>query len=1084
MKEHLLVLLAGALAVFACGAGDAFYGCDALHDFSAANQKLAAETCVFTVGAGREAGKNAFRLRTPATEQEALLFFPAPQTSVEDVAAPVTVSGWFRGSAEFTFGIGSYDVNHRNVYPSCPSTSDMLTVRPVDGWKKFSYTFVPPPGDPYAVSARFLMPTVRIRPGGELLADDLSLVFAKPPKPAVGAGTLRAVERAERVTELSFADTTVTVESVRESVLFTFRLADRDVAGAIAMAQARPDAPAWSNDGVELMLGNKVAHLHFAFDFRGRLYSSVRVPLWTESAWTKDAFVFRLSVPRAVIPADPDCDLRAFVSMYRKCRGKVTPFAPGCKGFQDMSAARLVPLAGERQIAANLAARAKEAEELKERIAKIGAACGMLPQTRLAEEETLATIPDAWRPAKVGGRDYRVLLSWAIFKDFRKLGIGNEEPMVEDAILWAPWEYRAPEVYEEGGELYEFLEKEPQRLFAVKTLDCYAPLTDKQKNSPALKAMFDKRFMDFFFDRYGERFLGFFEDEAFINSTGKFREILNAWKLPLPKNRDEAYGVFKTLYSGLVGTNVPYRASFRNLANNCAYARGKVASVAASSFNPYVSALGDVMSGNETGDCMGPTAVMYSFARGAARQWGRPWRNYQTYYGWRYLQDKTWGGRACGPRTICMNADHILSPKCRYTQYGFLNGPVHGTDRERQKAKLFEPFMSGASVWSSEAHHEEMFAWYDEDETVDPSVLPLRDPKFRMSYMCEMQRRFWNTVVRRRDRGVGVTPVAFVWDRANGYASNYFGPLVWDFFTPNEMEKTMWALLESVYKPAPCGRSYTRSAYGDVFDQVTNDATAEFLKNYRVLYLVGDCRLDATTVRNLSEAVRAGSTLVVNAELLAKYPQAFPSDFLGVEVTDRMGRSAATYSRLDGRVVREEAPYDYRVVTPCAGTETVAFTTDETTAPAVTLKRVGKGRVLVTTPAHLKAKGSMDSMLKLFGYLMTKIREETLAIRVKTTMQYAVSRNATSWLVYFNNNDGVPLTAGIFEKLPYTDVTKAARGQVAVPSRLGKVRKVIDWWTGDEVPFAEKKSGGETWSVASTTLPGGDCAVLEFVMGN
>lgn len=337
-------------------------------------------------------------------------------------------------------------------------------------------------------------------------------------------------------------------------------------------------------------------------------------------------------------------------------------------------------------------------------------------------------------------------------------------------------------------------------------------------------------------------------------------------------------------------------------------------------------------------------------------------------------------------------------------------------------------------------------------------------------------------IVRKRDRGVGVTPIAFVWDRANGYASSYFGPLVWDFFTPNEMEKTMWALLNTVYEPAACGRSYTRSVFGDVFDQVTNDAKADFLRNYRVLYLVGDCRLDGTTVESLSAAVRDGSTLVVNAELLAKYPKAFGPDFLVVEVTDGTGSSAATYSRLDGSVVREEGAYDYRVVKPLEGTETVAFTTDAAMAPAITLRRVGKGRVLVTTPVHLKAKGSMDSMLNLFGYLMHRLRGDSLAVRVKTTMQYAVNRSATSWLVYFNNNDGIPPLAGIFEKLPVTDVTKTARGEVAIPAHLGRVMRVVDWWTGKDVPFKAKKAGGETWSVAETMLPGGDSAVLEFVV--
>ncbi len=891
----------------------------------------------------------------------------------------------------------------------------------------------------------------------------------------------------------------------------------------------------WRLNGIEMFFGEK-SFSQIVFDYMGRLYKNFDDPLFTKVNHRKDAIVFRCAIPLRLIPRMNVSGKMTKANFYRKSASGVSSWrrndnrnfldmtqtgillfdtpenilsdaaseslrridsleASDCLGHEsaaglkarigDMKKENRKKMDRDEDLLASLEAfRSLQKEISDAQLLKMKEKYGAQKLPLLTAGHARDSIPEVWRPVKIAGRDYWYMFIMLGIDELEKAGL-MEVPLLKNAMFFVRWgQPGVNEFLPPDGKNYKILQKYGNP-FAVKTLDQYDIPREKAAR-PEFKAMFDRAFMEKFYATYGDRFIGFLDDEAFISDTGVFVRSLKHFNLPEPKNRDEAWNAFAKLYR-MQSETVPGYAPFRNLANMSAYTREHVGNAAATQLNHLVHRLGDKISGNENGDVMGATAPKVAFARGAARQYGRPWRNYQTYYGWCYLNVPR-GGMRCATKSSgpwISSVEKLLTPDCRATAYCHLDGLKVGLGLERQKATFLYPYLGGVGVWNSEADLEEMTSVYDADTIgqVDPLVVNLRDQKLYLSPMAKINAHFYDNIVRKRDRGVSVTPVALVWDRAHGYLPLYFGGRVWDFFNPNELEKTMWALDNHLFRRNKENASYSTSRYGDIFDVITNDAGQNILDAYKVVYPVGDVTLDQPFARRLTEYVRNGGTLVLNAALLKKYGDAFPAGFLGCTLTNETGTSPATYSLIDQTVIPENSPYSYGKVSLSGSAKILAVTTDPAQAPAILANDYGKGRVLVTTPENMKIAGSMNEMLNLFDHLMANVWTHVLEIKVDTPMQYAVNRNKTGWIVYLQNNFGVPPSGGLYLKTyPTTDTSKTADATITIPGSTGKVSKVIDWWTGKEMPFKTTKLFGRGDTILKTTLAGGDCCALEFIM--
>lgn len=1071
-------------------------------------------------GAGRSG--DALRLVCPTTCASAL-FHGADRIVVENVASSLRVTAWVKGEAHGEVGILCYDENKRNLYGDVPVVRYSVTA--AENWKKVVATVVPRASGDYCNRSSYLLPYVTCSSGESVLVDDVSVEFlsvsegpvvgAKPAIPLVPSkSSSNETPSVPIVTEAPpmvgaflpsdwqsfarlgrFADMkNPSCQASEQTVVFLCRdekmlyvalvMEDVNVDNLARRREADFVKEAWRLPGMECAFGREGAVLHLAFDCFGRFYSNRDIRLYVSPDYSATRVVVRFALPLALLPRHAESGLVTGMNFYRKSASGVSSWRPNVTGvFADGKALASVNLASADAVAADRRVqetiRTEQMAHLGRLREQYGPIASLLPMPDWTRVEPL------WRPAKIFGRDYwnSVVTMEGTFDRFREAGIA-EDPFIREALIWLWWPNRTEQLLEPDGWAQEALRDHPNSAVSVKTID-RAYIREWERGQHDIRAFWDKDYAEKFlsiYDAVPGRFVGFWEDEAFVADSGHFAEWLRFYDLPMPKNRDEAYQAFGRFYN-MRFDKMPKLVPFRNLANASPYFHAYACNSAAATFNHFTSALGDRMSGNETGDCMGPNQPKFAIARGAARQWGRPWRNYQTYYQFGCIESKRSGGFRCQ-----YDSPNLLKPDCRYYQYDFCNGPDIGLDEARQKNTFLYPYFCGCGVYSSEANHEEMLQWYDRDEimTADPMCVALRDPKGKyISELARINRHFYSEIVKKRDRGVTLTPFGVIFDRANGYAPLYFGNAVWDFFAPTDMEQTMWAFCSHVFKPYGPNSYYTTGKFGDVFDIFTNDATEEFLRTYPVLMPIGDVTLDVAFANRLKAAVEAGSTLVINAALVLKYPKAFDAAFLGAEIGEEPAKAVGCYSRLSGRIVFEDSSFGYRPLILRPNAVALAVTADEKEAPVMALSTVGKGRVILTAPDNMKPTGSTDTMLRLFDDLVTALRYGTLPIRVTPdrNVAYAIARNATSFLVYLNNNNGVPAESGVYSVPPKTDVSRRAGAKIAIPFSLGKVVRAFDWWTGETVPIAVECIGDESWSTTTLMLPGGDCAVVEFVVG-
>ncbi len=274
-----------------------------------------------------------------------------------------------------------------------------------------------------------------------------------------------------------------------------------------------------------------------------------------------------------------------------------------------------------------------------------------------------------------------------------------------------------------------------------------------------------------------------------------------------------------------------------------------------SHYEAYAAEWGAKLIGLEVGENIAFAQSKFAFARGASRQWDIPWT----------VQVSPWMHGAvttAGPLRLedggarGLDAGHSLSFYTRMWLHAWFAGAAMVTP-ENSIAIFFEP----------------------------------GEPKWRLTSHAERAKEVF-AFMRNHDRGVPYTPVAVVLDHYAGY--NGFMAKPWGILesTPGDLE--IEDLFESqLYpdtdlfhappvEPGNTEAGYLRpTPYGESFDVVLSTATAKTLSTYPVILLAGDMEFDPLFVANLFDALRAGSTLLLNS----RHAEALGADFARLQGT-------------------------------------------------------------------------------------------------------------------------------------------------------------------------------------------------------
>lgn len=255
-----------------------------------------------------------------------------------------------------------------------------------------------------------------------------------------------------------------------------------------------------------------------------------------------------------------------------------------------------------------------------------------------------------------------------------------------------------------------------------------------------------------------------------------------------------------------------------------------------SHYEAYAGEWGARCIGLELGENIAFTQSKLAFARGASKQWGRPWSVQVSP--WMHGAVTTSGPlRLEGGDARGLDAGHSLSFYERIWLHAWFAGAAMVTP-ENSIAIFFEKPEAPWKLTSHGRKAAEVFA-----------------------------------LMREHDRGVPFTPVAIVLDHLAGY-NGYMGK-PWGILTPTAGDREVsdlfdWQLfpgsdhIRVQLDPENPEAGYLRpTPYGEMFDVVLTNVTPKLLSTYPAILLAGDITFDEQFLSSLERALDAGSQVML-----------------------------------------------------------------------------------------------------------------------------------------------------------------------------------------------------------------------------
>jgi len=289
----------------------------------------------------------------------------------------------------------------------------------------------------------------------------------------------------------------------------------------------------------------------------------------------------------------------------------------------------------------------------------------------------------------------------------------------------------------------------------------------------------------------------------------------------MPANRQECYDAVQAYFT--------HRS--RDLLNRVCSVTGH------SHYEAYAGGWGATCIGLEVGENIAFTQSKFAFARGASRQWQKPWT----------VQVSPWFHGACttsgplrmeGQNARGLDAGHSLSFYQRMWLHGWFAGAAMVTP-ENSVATFFE---KPEAPWTLTSHGQKA-----------AEIFPF---------------------MQAHERGVPWMPVAIVIDHLAGY--NGYMDKPWGILEPTAGDRQLRDLFDSqLYpdsdhihrQPFPDNPelSYLRpTPYGEIFDVQLTSASETTLLKYPVLLLAGDITFDPVLIAKLEQALRQGRTVLLS----------------------------------------------------------------------------------------------------------------------------------------------------------------------------------------------------------------------------
>ena len=643
----------------------------------------------------------------------------------------------------------------------------------------------------------------------------------------------------------------------------------------------------------------------------------------------------------------------------------------------------------------------------------------------LLQRDAPLKVPELWLQPKVAGRDF--LMPWNIAKEFwplldkpaeeRPLYPFNAEPIEEfvkkykgardvplfQSKLVVPVIYinNLPEYLKEGSPFLRYL-RETKVPFAV--LINYGAATMKEDEGKAAWQLLNGELK--------EQFLGWISGE----SVGYvWDSAANELKISPAMTRRQLLDAHREFYSQALSRK--WRETFHTETGPMWNKLIPAQSTSSISFAHALTDWGVKLLGMETAAVMPVTGMRIAFSRGAARQFGGAFV---------YYHAPNFGDTA----TTFTRAQNFAGPDYFYhSRYG----PTMGPSLSWYRKNYYLYYMAGASAIYLEQGHDQFFK-------PGPGEHP-----FQLNPLGRITDEFVRFAEKHSSRGTPYTPIAFLLDPAHGFEMTDYPQWPFEVSQIDRGDRALRELFGAAYypslvvegEPAIADRQpFVSGLFGDIFDVLTaTDGKESAIDAYRAVVVGGRIEWSPAWVRALTDYVRSGGTVVLNAAQIKGLPQ----ELLGVRLTNEVAEADVASCAAPDEGVHDLRGQMFRYEkVELRGASVLAKAPNGD--PLVAWNKIGKGSViLATVPDFL---GIDERMTPFAAHLLAHIFADATPVNVSGDVEYLINRTETGWVVTLINNNGV-----FKPQQGLAQVDRNAYVNVNIGLRKGQIESATDWVT-------------------------------------
>ena len=233
------------------------------------------------------------------------------------------------------------------------------------------------------------------------------------------------------------------------------------------------------------------------------------------------------------------------------------------------------------------------------------------------------------------------------------------------------------------------------------------------------------------------------------------------------------------------------------------------------------------------------------------------------------------------------------------------------------------------------------------------------------------------------------------------------------------------------------------------------------LESYRAVVVGGRIEWTTAWIQKISEHVRNGGVLVLNAA----QTRGLPENLLGVHLTNASAEADSARCLATGEQSQDLSGqmFRYEKVELKGATTLIGATSGD---PLVTVNKVGKGIVVFNALPDLL--GLDERVTPFAAHMLAHVFADATPIKVSGDVEYLINRTNSSWLVTLINNNGVFKPQ---QGLAIVDRSATVNATISTGQQLGTA---TDWITGKPLGL------GNAQNSVAVTLPPGAIAIVEL----